>query len=104
MEHWWNAKTKENRSIRRKKVRFQLRLTLMPYVEAWARDWASEITGQRKTGAMTRYEFCNLRGARWLYCMLSLEGIWVRNVARMGEKRNSHVFVVGKPERITWKA
>jgi hypothetical protein len=71
----------------------------MPYEEAWARDRASKITGQRKTGAMTPSEFCN-RGARWLYCRFSLEGRWARNVARMGEKKNSHVFVVGKPESL----
>lgn len=92
------------REVLEEKVRFQLRPTRMPHEEAWARNRASKVTGQRKTDcAMTRSEFFNLHGAQWFYCMFNSEGRRVRNEARMGKKRNSHVFVVEKPERITCK-
>jgi hypothetical protein len=62
----------------------------MSHEEAWARNLASKVTGQRKTDcAVTRSEIFKLHGAQWLYCMFNLEGRKVGNVARMGQKRNS---------------
>jgi hypothetical protein len=105
MEHWRNCAAREKRCIRRKKSPITTTSNMMPHEEAWTRNRASKFTGQRKPDcAMTRSEFFNLQRAQRLYCVFNLEGRWVKNVARMGQKRNSHVFEAGKPERITWNA